>query len=324
MVSNKFIVSIALPVIWVAMGIIGTMWFNDLTFVTATYVVVQIVTTIGYGDISVNDDMRWFMTFYVIFGLCVAANAINDIFNALLNKSQAKLTMRMNELEESIYSNGRKQNAIQGAHHELSECFAALAIFSAFVLVGAVFYAWVEPCSCSYGKSHIEDCVDGELCASTGGATKTLNQAVYMAVITLTTVGFGDLSPKSEAGRIFGIFWMIAGVLAFANFVTTFGAWIDAAFKKDHSSSAGREIFDRIDRDQNGIITRGEFMSWILVKEGIVPIDQIDHFNGVFEALAKEDGEPTECGLPKVDFKTLERHFHFQEGREGRWSLSMS
>lgn len=310
MVSNKVLVGMALTAIWVAIGIIGTMWFNGLHFVTAAYVVVQIITTIGYGDISVNEGMRWFMTFYVVAGLCVAANVVNDIFNALLEKSQENLSKRMNELEKSIHSKGKKESNVQGSHHELSECLAAFAIVFVFVLGGAFFFTWLEPCSCSYGSSSIDGCVEGDTCAATGGATKDLSKSIYMAVITLTTVGFGDLSPKSQAGRVFSLFWMIAGVLSFGNFVTAFGAWIDATFKKDHSSAFGREIFDTIDKDENGFLTRGEFMSWMLIKEGIASSDQIDHFYSLFDALAGEDGELTAGNLPLLRFKTLQRHFH--------------
>lgn len=36
--------------------------------------------------------------------------------------------------------------------------------------------------------------------------------ALYMTVITLTTTGFGDIVPKTEAGRIFTIFLLLLGV----------------------------------------------------------------------------------------------------------------
>jgi len=38
--------------------------------------------------------------------------------------------------------------------------------------------------------------------------------AMYMSVITMTTVGYGDFSPQSQGGRVFAIFWILFGVLA--------------------------------------------------------------------------------------------------------------
>jgi voltage-gated potassium channel len=40
----------------------------------------------------------------------------------------------------------------------------------------------------------------------------TLADSLYMTVETLTTVGYGDLPPKTAGGRIFAIFFMIIGV----------------------------------------------------------------------------------------------------------------
>lgn len=313
--ANKLAITLGLTLLWVIAGIVGTMWVQGLHFITACYVVVQIVTTIGYGDIGVNSNMHWFMTFYILFGLCVAASAINDVFSRFLEKSQEKLRLRMKELETTLRK-GKDENKIQGTHHELNEMLAALAILTVFVLGGAIFYMLYESCTCSYGVSAVAGCTEDseDVCVATGGIQKDFARSVYMSVITLTTVGFGDFTPKSQGGRVFGLFWMIAGVLAFGNFVTAFGAWIDATFKKDHSSAFGREIFESIDKDGNGFLNRSEFMAWMLIKEGIVAPDQIEHFSGLFDALATKNA-PTPSGMPRLTFSTLKEYFH--DGGDG-------
>ena len=50
--------------------------------VTALYVVVQIVTTIGYGDITVTNEEKIFMTFYVLLGTVLVAKVVNDVSEA--------------------------------------------------------------------------------------------------------------------------------------------------------------------------------------------------------------------------------------------------
>jgi hypothetical protein len=43
-------------------------------------------------------------------------------------------------------------------------------------------------------------------------AVDTLRDGVYWAVVTMTTVGYGDKTPKTAAGRIIAISWMLASV----------------------------------------------------------------------------------------------------------------
>ena len=43
-------------------------------------------------------------------------------------------------------------------------------------------------------------------------AVDTLHDGVYWAVVTMTTVGYGDKTPKTTAGRIIAISWMLASV----------------------------------------------------------------------------------------------------------------
>lgn len=44
----------------------------------------------------------------------------------------------------------------------------------------------------------------------------TLFEAIYWSIVTISTVGYGDITPVSEAGRIVAIFVIIAGIAVFS------------------------------------------------------------------------------------------------------------
>jgi voltage-gated potassium channel Kch len=71
--------------------------------------------------------------------------------------------------------------------------FRAVAGVAALVILGgAIFYHLVEKLS-------------------------WLN-AVYFCVVTLATVGYGDITPKTDAGKVFTIFYILIGVGIIATF----------------------------------------------------------------------------------------------------------
>jgi polar amino acid transport system substrate-binding protein len=41
----------------------------------------------------------------------------------------------------------------------------------------------------------------------------TLRDGLYWAVVTMTTVGYGDKTPKSSIGRVIAVFWMLASLV---------------------------------------------------------------------------------------------------------------
>lgn len=46
-------------------------------------------------------------------------------------------------------------------------------------------------------------------------------EAFWWAVVTVTTVGYGDKTPKGKSGRFFGLIWILAGYFVFAYFTAT-------------------------------------------------------------------------------------------------------
>lgn len=77
-----------------------------------------------------------------------------------------------------------------------SQEFRFLSLVSIFVLlIGTVFYHFVEHFSWL--------------------------DAMYFCVVTLATVGYGDLTPKTPLGKLFTIFYILIGIGIIAFFANT-------------------------------------------------------------------------------------------------------
>lgn len=45
--------------------------------------------------------------------------------------------------------------------------------------------------------------------------------ACYFSIITLTTIGYGDLSPQTDGGKLFTIFYILVGIGIILGFINT-------------------------------------------------------------------------------------------------------
>ena len=50
---------------------------------------------------------------------------------------------------------------------------------------------------------------------------KGIGHSFWWSAVTMTTVGYGDISPKSVGGRIIGLLWMFAAIIIISSFTAT-------------------------------------------------------------------------------------------------------
>ena len=78
----------------------------------------------------------------------------------------------------------------------------------------------------------------------------TMLDAVWCTVATVTTVGYGDVVPVTETGKIVAIFYMFFGIGVLALFISVLGTqFYKTRFAKDEKeiSHAQKLILDRMD-----------------------------------------------------------------------------
>jgi len=78
----------------------------------------------------------------------------------------------------------------------------------------------------------------------------TMLDAVWWTVATVTTVGYGDIVPVTDAGKIVAIFFMFFGIGTLAIFLSVLGTrFYKQRFEKEEKeiSHAQKLILDRMD-----------------------------------------------------------------------------
>ncbi len=62
-----------------------------------------------------------------------------------------------------------------------------------------------------------------------GGILRGIGNGFWFSAVTMTTVGYGDKSPKSPAGRAIALVWMFASIIVISTFTGTIASSITAA-----------------------------------------------------------------------------------------------
>eukprot|EP00405_Crypthecodinium_cohnii_P033991 CAMPEP_0206525906 /NCGR_PEP_ID=MMETSP0325_2-20121206/355_1 /ASSEMBLY_ACC=CAM_ASM_000347 /TAXON_ID=2866 /ORGANISM="Crypthecodinium cohnii, Strain Seligo" /LENGTH=369 /DNA_ID=CAMNT_0054020861 /DNA_START=238 /DNA_END=1344 /DNA_ORIENTATION=- len=290
------------------LGVVVLSQGYGMSWITASYVVTQIVTTIGYGDISLSGYwMHYFISFYILVLLVLAGFLINSVVASFMDQQTERLQNRMAILQEKAdrfaamaqrhHVLSLTRDLLEEAHvtqirsyfsqrfEERKTLLLAAFWFFLHVLFGTIFFTLLEPCSCSFGLTAIDGCTAENVCEV--GAKKTYAESFYMSVVTLTTVGFGDYSPKSWWGRLVGIPWMLSGIVTTATFLAEMQNVLlhRGPSVEEQARTMNRSTFEKMDLNNNGSLSRHEFVSYMMVQEGMVDQDSVDALIKVFDAI---------------------------------------
>eukprot|EP00438_Fugacium_kawagutii_P013916 Skav225705 [mRNA] locus=scaffold919:105676:111978:- [translate_table: standard] len=255
-----------LVVFYAAVGVVYFVTTLGWSFATAFYAVVQILTTVGYGDLPF-DDAKGFVTIYVLAGLAIVANIMNDIFNEVLNYADDEFSKHMHQARDFLYTftSDSESDAPQSKR--------------------------------ARGKRrHVRAPTESRR----SKAVKLIN-----AVITFATVGFGDYSPKTQLGRVLGGFMMVFGVLAFATLVGSIASLLDA-FKDSYKKKTrvSPEVFRTIDLNGSGFLSKAEFRSYMLLRQGKVSKDLLATIDRLYDSI--DSNKNGQLSFKEID--AAERH----------------
>eukprot|EP00440_Ansanella_granifera_P070243 gb/GFBE01076215.1/.p1 GENE.gb/GFBE01076215.1/~~gb/GFBE01076215.1/.p1 ORF type:complete len:361 (+),score=61.87 gb/GFBE01076215.1/:1-1083(+) len=276
-----------LAVIWMAAGVVLAMSFmppHKRNLVTAIYWVAQVATGVGYGDvipIAATQEFKVFLGLFLMAGTLLVSLGITARLHHIMDHGKAQL-----KGSEHTTSQASRHNVLVSGGYLLT-----------FLSLGTVYYGLIDTCTCEQEHGCDRMSWEHEIWSIPVNCEshRDLATAFYMSCVTLTTVGFGDETPKSLPGQLFGAFFMLLGVAAMANFMMEVAHLFSILVLEEKASAGiGEELFNRIDADGSGTLSKFEYVIYMLVEHGLVPSDDVELLLEQFEGFdVNNDGSLT-------------------------------
>lgn len=114
--------------------------------------------------------------------------------------------------------------------------------------------------------------------------------ALYWAVVTASSVGYGDLVPTSQSTRVFASVYVLIACGGLAVSMSNFGSII-MAIEADHRANqmvqrgVTEAMIREMDSDGSGGISRAEFLEYMLVAMGKLEAEDLEQVIAMFNQL---------------------------------------
>jgi len=245
---------------------------RSLTLVETVYLMAQILTTVGYGDIvPAYPRGQVVVGCYVLLSLFLIVDMISLISTAVIGRVE-KYSMRLTEeafeevtMLEGSQTTSQKRPLIFGKQEvSYMSLFSSGGPLLFFVLAGVLFFHYYP------------------------GEGKTWLQAIYMSIVTLSTTGFGAFTAVTTGGQVFGAFWMIFGVAALVSFVGAFAELLMKLKENErHSAAIMRAEMEanikKVKPPVEGKLNRDEFLRFAVLQLRIASEEQLKAIEKVFD-----------------------------------------
>lgn len=255
------------------------------------YFVITTMTTIGYGDYyPCNTAGRVLTFFYIFVGLVAATTALGIIAEYVQNSSGDAVVGALDSNDEDNIS------------PEQWSVITSVTIYTVMLVSGAVFIMR-----------------DGQA-FNTPDGTLNFADGMYWAMVTSSTVGYGDICAQTVEGKVFMYFYMIVSIVITGK---TVGSLISASMaakqKRDRERMLAAAVGTKHDliaikeksaelklvdknmsvQDQEDKVTKLEYMVYFLMKLGHCDQEHIQEILTQFDRT-DVDGSGT---LEAEDFK---------------------
>ena len=256
-----------------------------VTSVDAVYFAVCTFTTVGYGDVVPQTQAgRLFTVIYALLGVAIVAVGINIMVFACLESGRELVEYCSRGYCSFVHCQSKHlvQRPISAkvVHRRL---WLMLMKILLVIFSGSLFYMI---------PGMMED----------GEPGLAFVDSLYMCTMTASSIGYGDLHPRNQAGRTFLIFWMISGYVVMASSIREISQ-LYLKLKERHAEQrilnreVGQEVLG-LDEDGDGEVDRYEYLAHMVVAMGKMHKREVKEIMQRFDELDKTgDGR-----LSRADF----------------------
>ncbi|XP_027064073.1 two-pore potassium channel 1 isoform X2 [Coffea arabica] len=228
----------------------------------SVYFCIVTMTTVGYGDLVPNSVATKLLACVFVFsGMALVGLMLSRGADYLVEKQEVLLVKALNLRPKVGPTETTEEIETQKVSYKCATVFIFLLVL---IVVGTAFLTIVEKL----------DIVD----------------AFYCVCSTITTLGYGDKSFSTKAGRIFAIFWILMSTLCLAQFFLYIAELNTEKRRKELvrwvlTKPMTNVDLEAADLDDNGIVGAAEFVIYKLKEMGKISQEDISVVLEEFEYL---------------------------------------
>jgi len=229
---------------------------RSLTIIECIYFMAQILTTVGYGDIvPAYFRGRVFVCIYAVCSFLIIAELLAEMFSIV--------SSYVDRYEQGL----KNRMTPRPTKPSLMPCIHSLGVFTVIAIIFVCTFHYMP------------------------GEEKDWLTAVYMSVITMSTVGFGAVTPVTERGMAASAFLMVFGALALTRMVIQFSTYMmeHGVWERFNANDFKEQLKDRT----HGVkekVSEVDFLCLTLISNHMVNKGQLQEIRAGFSKMKDPSG----------------------------------
>lgn len=248
-----------------AVGAFALVVLEGWSLVDSFYYAVVTGTLVGYGDLVPKlPRSRIFASIYAISSMVLIGSAAAR----LIEKCMVEGTRRLLQNDPEGVCKSRKRVVVTRG-----QVVSATLVVTAIAAVGVIVFRY------NLGRTWVD--------------------IFYFLTACLSTVGWGDVHPATVVGKIFASIWLITiagGFVALISRITDYRGAVRELrlFEEVASGKMESGTFEKIDADNDGKLSKVEFLAGSLIHMKKVCQGDIDEILNRFDELDKDSSQHIE------------------------------